>query len=70
MEEWHQKGVDDWKKNQKRQRDREGETDAERRVRQRCVQESAYRQQWMEEQDGAARVRARGIALGQLVALQ
>jgi len=23
MEEWHQKGVDDWKKNQKRQRDRE-----------------------------------------------
>ena len=24
MEEWHQKGVEDWKKNQKRQRDREG----------------------------------------------
>ena len=23
MEEWHQKGVEDWKKNQKRQRDRE-----------------------------------------------
>ena len=26
MEEWHQKGVEDWKKNQKRQRDREGKT--------------------------------------------
>jgi len=23
MQEWHQKGVEDWKKNQKRQRDRE-----------------------------------------------